>query len=156
MQTVETMTSDIPVISADSSRQVAIAALLAGIAAILFNTLPVFVGAAAEGLGFDNRQLGNLVATYFAGHTLLSASAPVWIQHLSWKRVGFFAASGGSVGFLIATQFETFLPLSVILFCIGLCGGALFVVAMAFASYSYRPARNFGFLFFTQMVLAMV
>lgn len=131
-------------------------AVLSGVAVIMFNTMPVFLGAAGETLGWTGTRLGGLISAYFAGNTLTYLVVGFTINRLNWVVCTRIAAMVAAVVFVlmalvVSPDFYPFL-----MFVAGLGGGTIYVFAMTALACSERPARNIGLGFLFQLSFGAV
>lgn len=129
-------------------------AVTAAISVIMFNALPVFLGAAAETFGFSNAQIGTLASAYFIGHTLMTIVAGLYIKRFNLQLAARGATIVAAICFLLMLLAESHRSLMILLAVTGLGGGTLFVFAMSVLAGGHRPTRNIGLCFLMQMVLA--
>ena len=120
------------------------AAILSGIAVIMFNAMPLYVGVVAEGLSLSNQEVGLLASSYFLGHTLAALSVLLWIRRVNWRRVAMMTSALVAAGFFIAAQAHAYWLISGVLFCSGLAGGVLYVTAMTSLGSSRDSERSYG------------
>ena len=130
--------------SMDAGRVIAAAIVASAIGALIYNVLPVFLGAAQDYRGLDNRNLGFLTAAFFLGFNIATGSAFFWIRNVSWKTVVGIALplSCVSLGFPVLAPGH-----AVLLLCMALAGAALaciYAVGTTIIADSSNPARWFG------------
>lgn len=147
--TASTLTVDRPI-------TIAAAALLSAVAILVFNAMPLILGAAANSLALPNQKLGYLGSAYLAGHALMTIALIFWIRTVAWRLAIVAAAALQGLAFALASQAASFSPLAAILFVAGLGGGALFGIAVTCQADSSEPDRNLGIGTFAQVVLPAV
>lgn len=128
----------------DSTRVYIAAGLVSGCGALFFNVLPVFVGAMAETLGFDESQLGDIVAAFNVGFTLIAISATIWIHRLDWRLVSGLGVIVAALVLAAMSMARGFLPLAGLAALLGIALGALYALVLAILGESDQPDRAFG------------
>ena len=137
----------------DNLFAITIAALFSAIGVLIFNAMPVFLGAVADSLGFDNRQLGMMASVYIFGSAITALTAFLWIRRFNWKRTALVASILAAAGCFAASIMETYLPLLVALMLIGTGAGSLFVISMTRIAEFQNTKRSFGMASFAQLAL---
>lgn len=69
----------------DSLRRIIPALAISAIGALFYNILPLYVGAAQDGLGLSTSEVGLLPAAFFAGYNLATLGAFFWIRRWNWR-----------------------------------------------------------------------
>jgi len=69
----------------DSLRRIIPALAISAIGALFYNVLPLYVGAAQDGLGLSTGEAGLLPAAFFAGYNLMTLGAFFWIRRWNWR-----------------------------------------------------------------------
>jgi predicted MFS family arabinose efflux permease len=98
----------------DAGTVIAAALAAATIGALFYNVLPLYVGAAQDHRGLDNREIGFLSSAFFLGYNVVTVSAFFWIRRVRWSAVVAVSAPlagaslyagtlTGSYGLLLAT-----------------------------------------------------
>ena len=137
----------------DNLFAITIATLFSAIGVLIFNAMPVFLGAVADSLGFDNRQLGMMASVYIFGSAITALTAFLWIRRFNCKRTALVASILAAAGCFAASIMETYLPLLVALMLIGTGAGSLFVISMTRIAEFQNTKRSFGMASFAQLAL---
>jgi predicted MFS family arabinose efflux permease len=69
----------------DSLKRTIPALAISAIGALFYNILPLYVGAAQDGLGLATSEVGMLPAAFFAGYNLVTVGAFFWIRRWNWR-----------------------------------------------------------------------
>ena len=69
----------------DSLRRIIPALAISAIGALFYNILPLYVGAAQDGLGLSMSEVGLLPGAFFAGYNLATLGAFFWIRRWNWR-----------------------------------------------------------------------
>lgn len=131
-----------------------VAVLVAGLAALPPNVMPVLSGLLAERHGLDDAEIGYFVASGQLAGLIASASAPYWIMRVDvrWLVGGCLLLYAALVSALTVSQ--PFVSLCALQFVLG---GALVVVASSCVSILARlenPARALSIKISSDVVLA--
>ena len=135
-----------------------VAAILLGMVGLSIpNISPIFLGSAADRLGFDFEQIGMVMGVEILGVSLSTALAILWIHRLDWRRTALFAlavAAGGNILSAFITDFPLFLAVRG---AVGLFGeGIAFAIGVAALGEVRNSDRAFAFLVGTQVALAVI
>lgn len=120
------------------------AGLISGCGALMFNVMPVFVGAAAKSLGYGEAQLGDMVAFFNIGFTLSALSAPLWVRSFDWRCLSIFGVALSALGLAFMGLAEGFVRLSLLVGLTGIAMGGLYALVLAILGDSENPDRSFG------------
>lgn len=129
------------------------ACVMSAVAGMMFNTMPVFLGAAADAYGFGEEQIGFMATAYLLGFTLVSLSAVFWIHRTEWRTLvlgGFSLALVVYYLYLGASNFGVILGLQ---FVLGICFGAVYNVALRIVSDTSDPDRYLALKIFSEIGL---
>jgi predicted MFS family arabinose efflux permease len=128
----------------DSLRRIIPALAISAIGALFYNVLPLYVGAAQDGLGLSNREAGLLPAVFFAGYNLITVGAFFWIRRWNWRvatSVWLPIAILGLLGSIFfSSRFGLFLSTAI-------AGGgfaALYGIGTTILADTSNPARWYG------------
>jgi len=69
----------------DSLKRIIPALAISAIGALFYNILPLYVGAAQDGLNLSSSEVGLLPAAFFAGYNLATIGAFFWIRRWNWR-----------------------------------------------------------------------
>lgn len=120
------------------------AGLVSGAGALMFNVMPVFVGAMAETLAYSESQLGDAVAVFNLGFTLISLTAIFWIRKIDWRVTGLFATLAASIGLALMPTTQSYSGILLFIGLVGLAMGGLYALILAVLGDSDSPDRAFG------------
>jgi len=129
----------------NSARSILAAIGIMAIAPMFFLIMPLYVGALADDLGLENRQIGVLTSTELVGTSLASLLGLFWIRRFAWRR-----AIVASVALLLVGNVASILigaalaPLLGLRFATGFASGSLMCVAVANLGDTDRADRNFA------------
>lgn len=127
------------------------------VGASMFQVLPLFLGAAADHLGFTTSEIGLLGGFELAGATLGSVAAVFWIRHLDWRKASVFALLAVAAGNLGSTLADGFFSLSIVRFVTGCLGaGSVYALTLAVIRDMQHPERVFGLAIAAQVGLTVV
>lgn len=120
------------------------AGFVSGCGALMFNVMPVFVGALSKSLGYGESRLGDLVALFNVGFTLSALSATVWVRSFDWQRVSLLGVVIASVCLGLMALYNTLLSLGALMVFTGVGMGGLYSLILAILGDSENPDRAFG------------
>lgn len=128
----------------DSLRRIIPALAISAIGALFYNVLPLYVGAAQDGLGLSTREAGLLPAAFFAGYNLVTVGAFFWIRRWNWRVATTFWLPIAILGLLgsifFPGRFGLFLSTAI-------AGGgfaALYGIGTTILADTSNPARWYG------------
>lgn len=125
-------------------RLVAAACAASSGAALMYSSVPVFLGAAAERFGLDEQQIGTLASAYTTGYLIASASAYLWIQHGNWRRMVAGSLLFGGLAFGVFTQIGSFVGALLMQVVIGALMGSAYTVLLRVLGDLPEPDRIYG------------
>mgnify|MGYP000462589785 CR=1 FL=1 len=131
----------------------AVAAFVSAVSALMFNAMPLYLGAAADNLGLNNREMGYLASSFFSGYTLATFTALLWIYRFNWRYLSAAMGVIASVGFVVAALVDTQGLLLSILFSLGVCSGVLFTLALTLLGSGAHPEKCYALGQLTQIGL---
>jgi predicted MFS family arabinose efflux permease len=124
--------------------------------AIVYLVSPVLVGSAMDSIGLSSDQAGLLIASYFAGYTLITTSAVVWLSRVNMRTTAWVSSLVFIAGLLGAAN-QTSLTGSIItMFIAGTGAGMLYGISITIVGQSDDPDRYFGFALASQLLLGSV
>ena len=113
-------------------------------AAMIFNTLPLFLGAAADAHQLSHAATGGLGSLYLGAFGLSSVAAAYWMRRAD-RRVLALGLFIGAVAMLaIAATADGWLFFAASVFGAGLLLGALYSLSFVIAGERSNPTRAFG------------
>ncbi len=136
--------------------QVVVACTLSAIAALMFNTMPTFVIAAADGLSLNDSQLGALSGMYLGGFALSALVAVFSIRKVSWHTLIRVSSLVSTSSFLLYTMIDTFSLALVLQLVIGLSMGQLFAMVICYFGDSAQTERLFSGKVFSEILLGAI
>jgi predicted MFS family arabinose efflux permease len=140
----------------DSPAAIAAAVALSVIAMAVFLVLPLFVGAAAEDLGLDPRQVGFLSSGVGAGVVISSAIMIMIVRRVAWRPTAALAAVLILVPMALSTLADD-VRLFIALQTIAALGtGSAYSLALTILSDGARPDRAFGYSIAAQVSFQVV
>ena len=131
---------------------VAAAALLTSTCLLPAMLMPYLVGAVAQTVTAEPRQLGFVTAAVLGGPIALMAVSVVWVRRYSWRRLAGAGLVFAALGYALAASMHTF---GALLAAIAFGSTALAVAyapPICLLSDTSDPDRNFGYAFFLQIV----
>ncbi len=111
-------------------RRVAAGAIFMGAGGLLFNVLPLLLGAAADSLQFENQMLGYLGSSFLVGFAGIPATLPLWLHRVNRSRLAVVAAVLLIASLATGALLSSFRELLLALFLAGTGGGILFSLAV--------------------------
>jgi predicted MFS family arabinose efflux permease len=140
----------------DVNRPAAIAAgiwvLVAG--AFVYNVLPAMVGAAAETLGLNARQVGFLASADLIGAVAACITSLFWIRRVNWRVAATIGLVILIVGNLVAGRMQTYEGLVLVRSFCGVGMGTAVAVGLAALSDVKNQERIFGIVVVVQVTFA--
>jgi len=78
--------------------------MVSAIGGLVFNTMPLLLGAAGEAFGLSPAQLGTLSLTAGIGYLAGTLTGPLWVERVNWRLTAFGIVAAVIASFLLATQ----------------------------------------------------
>lgn len=78
--------------------------MVSAIGGLLFNTMPILLGAAGEAFSLSPAQLGTLSLTAGMGYLAGTVTGPLWVERVHWRLAAFIIVAAVIASFLLATQ----------------------------------------------------
>jgi cytochrome P450/predicted MFS family arabinose efflux permease len=145
-----------PTLHRQPKRVLASATAVSAGAALLFNLMPVLLGAAASRFGLSDNQLGVVGSSYLAGFALVATTSNLWIDRLNWRAL-VAAATVLSVASLAACAVvHSYAALLAVLVTAGVGLGTLYTICIAVVSENHRPDQAFGLKLAGEVLLAVI
>ena len=113
-------------------------------AAMIFNILPVFLGAAAESFDLGESAAGWLATTYLAGFGLSSVSAALWLHRLGRKTLALVLFVAAALLLMLASTLQAYAAVVGVLFAAGLVLGGLYTFSFMLAAEHADATRAVG------------
>lgn len=144
-------------IDVNSKRAILWAVMASAAAVLFFNTMPVFLGVAADALHLNGEQLGQLAAAEIGGICLSATSAVLWIRRVNWRWVSIAGLLVIALGNLLCMTTEQFSQLVTLRFLIGLLGdGVMMAVTYTLFGNVRDTDRAFAYSIVGQTGLGML
>ena len=120
------------------------AGLISACGALMFNVLPVFVGALAEAFSFSESQLGDIIACFNIAFTLIAISALFWIRAINWRLTSAIGVLISIIAFVLMPFSQSYVSIIALTAGVGIGMGMLYALVMAILGDSDFPDRAFG------------
>jgi predicted MFS family arabinose efflux permease len=120
------------------------AGLVSGCGALMFNIMPVFVGALSDAFKLSESELGDIVAGFNIAFTIVAISSLVWVRRFNWRAMSFIGVAVAAISLLAMTLASGNPAILLLTACVGLGMGALYALIMAILGDSDDPDRAFG------------
>jgi len=78
--------------------------MVSAIGGLVFNTMPLLLGAAKEAFSLSPAQLGTLSLTAGIGYLAGTLTGPLWVERVNWRVAAFGIVAAVIASFLMATQ----------------------------------------------------
>lgn len=78
--------------------------MVSAIGGLVFNTMPILLGTAAEAFDFSGAQLGTLSLTAGIGYLLGTLTGPLWVDRVNWRIAAFAIVLAVIAAFLAVSQ----------------------------------------------------
>jgi predicted MFS family arabinose efflux permease len=138
------MTADTRTHPADRLTVIMAALAAAAIGALMYNVLPLYLGAMAEGHNLGEAQTGLVGTAFFFGFNLAGLSAVLWIRRLQWRVVS-LAVIPIILGCLAASIWiGEFAALATFIVMCGVASGIIYTIGSVIIGDTARPERWYG------------
>ena len=144
--------SDLP-IDVNNPGAIVAACLLSAVGTLVFNLMPLFLGSAAESLGFNDQQVGFVASVYLGGFTLTSFSAVFWSRNVGWHKACLVAIVVAVISYLGCLFWPDYLTILILISLAGCAKGALFAISLCSLGDTRIPDRAFGLALLAQVAL---
>ena len=140
------------------SKSSVLAIVAMSVAAVLvFSLLPIISGAAAERFGLNTEQVGLVAFYYFVPYAVVSASARLWIDRISWRLARTVGFTLMLAGLSVAIAADSFDLMSGGMALVAAGAALLFPICMTASALHSNPNRIFAIrLTAEQMVPAIL
>ena len=78
--------------------------MVSAIGGLVFNTMPILLGAAEEAFAMSPARLGSLSLTAGIGYLAGTLTGPLWVDRVNWKVAAFAIVAAVMASFLLAAQ----------------------------------------------------
>lgn len=137
-------------------KELVAACLMSTSGSLVYLISPVLVGSAMDSLSLASDDAGLLIASYFAGYTLVNVSAVAWLHRMNVRQVSFWAAVTFIVGLLAGTTQTELSGSSAALFVAGAGAGLLYGISIGIIGRSPEADRYFGVALSAQLLFGSV
>lgn len=120
------------------------AGLISGCGALMFNVMPVFVGALSREFSFDDSQLGDIVSAFNIGFTFIAIASMLWVRRINWRLLSAGSVTVAALGLLGMSFVSGFRSIALFTGLVGLGMGSLYALIMAILGDSDDPDKAFG------------
>ena len=128
----------------DAGTVIAAALIISAIGALFYNLLPLYLGAAQDYRGLDNREIGFLSSAFFLGYNIVTISAFFWIRSVSWSVVVATATPIAAISLYAGTLFSGYHSLLITTVVAGGAFAALYGLGTIILGDTSNPARWYG------------
>ena len=143
--------------SFNNTATITTAIILSFLGAAIFLLQPVYVGALAEELQFDNQQIGVLVGAEIGGNSVAAIAAFFLIKRLNWRvylTLSLVVLAVGNFLSCLTTDYSTLLLIRPLTGLLGM--GPVYALSIAILSATEHLSRNFGWAVFGQVLFGML
>lgn len=113
-------------------------------AALMYSSLPFFIGILTANYLFDEQRAGFVASSYILGYALASASAYLWITRSNWRIVLATSMVLAAILFLAYPSAKSYFLVIAFQGCIGCLMGTVFTILMAAMGNLDEPERAYG------------
>jgi predicted MFS family arabinose efflux permease len=128
----------------DAATVVTAALIVSAIGALFYNVLPLYLGAAQDYRGLDNKAIGFLSAAFFLGYNVVTISAFFWIRRVSWARVVAISTPISVVSLYAGAAVNGYMLLLLFTVIAGGAFAALYGIGTTILGDTSNPARWYG------------
>lgn len=133
------------------------ALFLAGISGgMMFNAMPVYLGAAAVEFQLNDSQIGDMAASYILGFSFSSLFAVAFIRRLPWHPLMAVVLLISAGDYFLFSQVENLMVVFILQFVLGFCFAQIFGLLMCYFGDLAEVDRLFGLKAFAELVFAAV
>jgi len=118
--------------------------VLGAVGAVVFNILPLFLGAASDSFDLNDSQLGLLGSAYLGGYAIMIAAGFFWVDRWPWRRTlaAALLAAGGL--FCSIPLVEGFAELGILVAACGIALGTVYGLGYPAIARLPNPERLIG------------
>lgn len=131
-------------VAADRRSTIISALIASAVGVLMYNVLPLFLGAAQDRHGLNSVQTGLMGTSFFLGFNVAGATAFYWIRRISWRFGAVLAAPFTSAVLLIS---NLDLPFTIALAAVcasGVASGVLYSIGTTIIGDTSAPNRWYG------------
>lgn len=136
----------------DNPARIASAIALGTIGTMIFLVLPGLLGSIVDGTQITVQQAGIVIAGDLLGLGIAIALLSFYTHRLNWRFIAVLGLSIVVSGNLLCTQFDTFAPVFIIRFIVGMGEGMLTALMYALLGQTSNPDRNFALYLVVEMI----
>ncbi len=137
--------------------KIVVAASLISVAgSIVYLISPIMIGSAMESFNFTSSQSGFMLSVYFAGYTLITASAIYWLPRMNSRHVAFYATVSFIFSLLIAAISRNYSTILMMMLISGAGAGILYGLSVAIIAETDEPDKNYGIALASQLILGSI
>lgn len=118
--------------------------LISALGAMTYNLLPLFLGTVQDFLTLSDWSVGILGSSFFAGFTLTSITAWLWIRRFNWRVVGFSAIPIAAAALLSVSLTESYLLMTIEIAIAGGAFSVLYGIGTTVLGDTSQAARWYG------------
>ena len=134
-------------------KEIVAACMMSSAGAIVYLISPVLVGSAIDSLGLTSDQAGLLIASYFAGYTIITISAVAWLHRVNMRAAAWLSSFVFITSLLVGTLMSGLAGAILTMLVGGAGAGMLYGISITIVSQSDDPDRYFGFALASQLLL---
>ena len=117
----------------------------AAIGALMYNVLPLYLGAIEVGKSLASSQTGLIGTAFFLGFNIAGISAFAWIRRYSWRTVSLVSIPILLGMLFLCVHWNTFRLLLLVTVACGVAFGAIYTIGSVIIGDTSRPERWYGF-----------
>jgi MFS family permease len=129
---------------ADAPGVLLAAVTLSALGALLYNVLPLFLGAAQDYRVLSEAAAGTLASSFFVGFTFSAASAFFWIHRFNWRAVTSVSVPIAAAAIVLTGFARSFPVMMATVFIAGGAFSVMYSIGTAVIGDSSHPSRWFG------------
>ena len=137
----------------EHQKEIVAACMMSSAGAIVYLISPVLVGSAIDSLGLTSDQAGLLIASYFAGYTIITISAVAWLHRVNMRAAAWLSSFVFITSLLVGTLMSGLAGAILTMLVGGAGAGMLYGISITIVSQSDDPDRYFGFALASQLLL---
>ncbi len=136
-----------------NKKPIVAACLMSSAGSIVYLISPVLVGSAIDSLGLSSDQAGLLIASYFAGYTIITISAVAWLYRVNMRTAALVSSLAFVASLLIGTTVSSLTGAILTMLVGGAGAGMLYGISITIISQSDDADRYFGIALASQLLL---
>ncbi len=142
--------------SPDINSKVSIAAVsyAAAVGALLFNTLPVLLGALSTTMNLDVNQQATFASVGLMGTFVTILTAVFWVRRVDWRKITVACTLLAVSAWMLMLQFQNYDALLVLIFFVGVFNAGIYAPAIACLGDTTDSTRAFSAAITLQVLVA--